>query len=63
MVKHKAKYSCESVIYFDLDAEIIKENCEFQYYFNTMEVKPAALDGGYETVLANWPNNKPCNMQ
>ena len=25
MVKHKTKYSCESVIYFDLDAEIIKE--------------------------------------
>ena len=58
VVKHKTKYSCESAIYFDLDAEIIKENCEFQYYFNAMEVKPAVLDGGHEIVLANWPNNK-----
>ena len=65
VVKHKTKYSCESPIYFDLDAEIIKENCEFQYYFNTMEVKPAFLDGGHEVELANWPNNKHviCNMQ
>ena len=58
VVKHKTKYSCESVIYFALDAERIKENYEFQYYFNTMEVKPAVLDGGHEIVLANWPNNK-----
>ena len=27
VVKHKTKYSCESAIYFDLDAEIIRENC------------------------------------
>ena len=25
VVKHKTKYTCKSVIYFDLDAEIIKE--------------------------------------
>ena len=58
MVKHKTKYSCESAIYFDLGAEIIKENCDFQYYFNNTDVKPAVLDGGHEIVLANWPNNK-----
>ena len=58
VVKYKTKYSCESAIYFDLGAEIIKENCDFQYYFNTTEVKPAVLDGGHEIVLANWPNNK-----
>ena len=29
MVKNKNKYSCESAIYFNLDVEIIKENCEF----------------------------------
>ena len=29
VVKHKTKYSCESVIYFDLDTKIIKENCDF----------------------------------
>ena len=58
VVKHKTKYSCKSVIYFDLGNEIIKENCKFQYYFNIMDVKPAVLDGGHEIVLANWPNNK-----
>ena len=58
MVKHKTKYSCESVIYFDLAHEVIKESCDFQYYFNDMEVKPAVLDRGHEIMLVNWPNNK-----
>ena len=58
VVKHKTKYSCESAVYFHLDAEIIKENCEFQYYFNTTEMKPADHDEGHEIVLANWPDNK-----
>ena len=58
VVKHKTKYSHESAIYFNLGAEIIKENCDFQYYFNTTDVKPAVPDGGHEIVLANWPNNK-----
>ena len=58
VVKHKTKYSCKTVIYFDLGAEIIKENCYVQYYFNNTDVKPAVLDGGYEKVLANWPNNE-----
>ena len=46
MAKHKTKYSCEGAIYFDLGAEVIKENCDFQYYFNTMDMKPADHDGG-----------------
>ena len=58
MVKHKTKYSCERAIYFDLGAEIIKENYDFQYYFNKAKVKPAVLDGGHEIILSNWPNNK-----
>ena len=57
-MKHKTQYSCESVIYFDLSADIIKENCEFHYYFNETDVKPSVLDGGHEIVLANWPNTK-----
>ena len=28
VVKHKTKYSCESAIYFNLDTDIIKENCK-----------------------------------
>ena len=63
VVKHKTQYSCESAIYFDLSADIIKENCEFHYYFNKTDVKPSVLDGGHEIVLANWPNTKyvTCN--
>ena len=32
IVRHKTQHSCESVIYFDLGADVIKENCECQYY-------------------------------
>ena len=49
VVKYKNKYSCKSAIYFDFDAEAIKENCEFQYYFNKTDMKPAVLDMGHET--------------
>ena len=38
--------------------DIIKENCDFQYYFNNTDVKPLLLDGGHEIILANWPNTK-----
>ena len=58
VVKHKAKYSCKSAIYFDLSTDIIKENCDFQYYVNNADVKPSILNGGHEIVLANWPNTK-----
>ena len=58
VVKHKAKYSWESAIYFDLSANMIKENCGFQYYFNNTDVEPSVLDGGHEIILANWPNTK-----
>ena len=58
VVKHETKYSCKSAIYFDLDAEIIKENCEFQHYFNTTDVKLAVLDGEHNIGLANWPDIK-----
>ena len=40
MVKHKSKYSCESAIYFNLDSDIIKANCKFDFYFNKTDVKP-----------------------
>ena len=29
VVKHRSQYNCKSAIYFDLNAKIIKENCEF----------------------------------
>ena len=31
IVKHKTSYSCESAIYFNLDTDIIKENCNFRF--------------------------------
>ena len=58
MVKHKSKYSCKSAIYFDLDSEIIKENCQFHFYYNKTDITPTVLDGGNEIILANWPNDK-----
>ena len=33
MVKHKSRYSSESMIYFHLDSENIKENCQFHFYY------------------------------
>ena len=58
MVKHKSKYSCKSKIYFDLDPEIIKENCKFNFHYNKTDITPTILDGGNESILANWPNDK-----
>ena len=37
---------------------LLNNNCNFDFYFNKTDVTPAALDGGDEIVLANWPNDK-----
>ena len=58
VVRHKTKPSCKSAIYFHLSADIIKESCDFQYYFNNTYVKPSVLDREHEIILANWPNTK-----
>ena len=42
------KYSCRTVIYFDLGSDIIKENCKFAYYFNKTDITPTVLAGGSE---------------
>ena len=64
VVKHKSSYSCESAIYFNLMIDIIKNNCDFDFYFNKTDVTPTVLDGGDEIVFANWPNDKHiiCNV-
>ena len=46
LVKHKSSYSCESAIYFNLTVDIIKNNCDFDFYFNKTDVTPTMLDGG-----------------
>ena len=58
IVEHKSSYSCEIAIYFNLTTDIIKNNCNFDFYFNNTDVTPTVLDGGDEIVLANWPNDK-----
>ena len=59
VIKHKSKYSCKSVIYFNPNSETIKENCEFK-----LNITPKVLVGGNEIILANWPNDKCiiCNI-
>ena len=58
IMKHMSKYSCKSAIYFDIDAEIIKENCRFTFYYNKTDITLTVLDGGNEIILTNWQNNK-----
>ena len=58
VVNGKNRYSCASAIYFNLKPEVIKENCEFNFYFNKTNVKPSVLDGGYQIILTNWPSYK-----
>ena len=52
------------MIYFNLDAETIKENYKFKFYYNKTDIIPAVLDGGNVIILANWPNDKHiiCNI-
>ena len=56
VVKSKTRYSCASAIYFNLESDVIKGNCEFLYYYNKTDIKPTMLDGGFQIILANWPN-------
>ena len=57
VVKHKTSYSCESAIYCNLHTDIIKENCDFKFYYKT-DIIPTVLDSGDEIVFENRPNNK-----
>ena len=56
VIKSKSRYSCASMIYFNLESDVIKANCEFQYYYNKTDIKPTVLNGGFQIILANWPN-------
>ena len=48
IVKHKSSYSCESAIYFNPTTDIIRKNCNFDFYFNKTDITPTVLDGGDE---------------
>ena len=43
VIKNKTRYSCTSAIYFNLESDVIKANCEFQYYYNKTDIKPPYL--------------------
>ena len=45
IVKHKSKYSCKSVIYFNLNPDTIKEYCKFNFYYNKTDITPTILEG------------------
>ena len=45
-------------VHYTSNGQANKDNCVFDYYYNKTDVKPSILDGGYETVLANWPSFK-----
>ena len=56
VIKSKTRYSCASVIYFNLESDVIKAHCKFQYYYNKTDIKPTVLYGGFQIILPNWPN-------
>ena len=64
IVKHKSSYSCESAIYFNLTTDTIRNNCNFDFYYNKTDITHMVLDGEDEIILANLPNNKHiiCNI-
>ena len=38
--------------------EIIKQNCDFLFYYNKTDITLAVLDGGNKIIIANWPMAK-----
>ena len=42
----------------NLNTEIIKQNCDFLFYYDKTDIKPAVLDSRNEIILANWPAEK-----
>ena len=55
IVESKTRYSSASTIYFNLESDVIKANCEFLYYCNKTDRKSNILDGGFQIILANGP--------
>ena len=52
VIKSKTRYSCTSAIYFNLKSDVIKPNCEFQYYYNKTDIKPNVLNGGFQIIFS-----------
>ena len=58
LVRHKSIHSCKSTIYFDLDKDIIKQSCDFMFYYKKTDITLTVLNGGNEIILVNWPSDK-----
>ena len=50
VVRHTSIHICESAIYFDLDQAIMKQNCNFKFYYNKTDVPLTVLDGGNKII-------------
>ena len=58
VVRYKSRYSCDGAINFDLVTAIMKQNCEFRFYYKKTDVVPTVLNGRNEIILGNWPNDE-----
>ena len=50
VVRLKSIHSCKSAIYFDLDKDIMKQNCDFIFYYNKTDATPTVLDRGNKII-------------
>ena len=57
-MRHKSIHSWKSAIFFYLDKDIIKCNCDFTFYYFKTDITLSVVDRGNEIILANWPNDK-----
>ena len=60
VIKSKTRYSCTSTNYFNLESDVMKANCEFQYYYNKTDIKPTVFDSEFQIILANLVTEKSC---
>ena len=49
-MRHKSIPSYESAIYFDLDKDIIKPNCDFKFYYKMTNITLTILDRGNKII-------------
>ena len=44
VVRHKFIHTCKSSIYFNLDIDIIKKNCDFIFHYNKLDITLTVLN-------------------
>ena len=54
LIKHKSQHTCESAIYHDQPAEVVKAKCDIQYHIH-LDPKPQMFDAGSTLLLSNLP--------